>query len=225
MSTDGIKKAVAACAADLVQDGMIVGLGSGSTSAYCIISLIERCRNGLHIQAVASSTNSAQLAQKGGIPLLDYNQVKEVDLTLDGADEVNPEKEMIKGRGGALLREKILAEMSKKCVIMVDETKLVHKLGIAKLPVEIVPFGISATVKRLGGLGYKGTWRINQNGSLFITDNANYIFDIEFEEPRENPKEDHKLISSIAGVVETGFFFNLATSVIIGFSDGQIITR
>jgi len=225
MSTDEIKKAVAREAALLVQDGMTIGLGSGSTSAHCILSLIERCRLGLNIRAVASSNQSAQLAQKGGIPLIDYNQVEQVDMMLDGADEVDPHNQMIKGRGGALVREKILAEMSRERVIMVDETKLVHQLGKAALPIEMISFGVSATIAHLKRRGYTGSLRRNQDSSLFVTDNHNYIFDIQLNQPSENPREDHALISAIPGVVETGFFFDLVSKLIVGFADGQVVVR
>lgn len=225
MPKDVIKKNIGIAAANLVQNGMTVGLGTGSTAHCFIESLIERCKLGLKIQAVASSQASLSQAKQGGIPVIDINKITSIDMTIDGADEIDPLKQMIKGAGGALLREKILATMSHEMVVIIDESKLVSKLGKRSLPVEILPFACLATIHRLEKMGYKGAWRKDENGSFFITDNGNYIFDIQFDTLRDHPKQDHEAIIQLPGVIETGFFFNLAGRVIIGFADGQIVTQ
>jgi ribose 5-phosphate isomerase A len=222
---EAAKKAVGYKAAELIQDGMIVGLGTGSTAFYFIERLITRCKEGLSIKAVASSEKSLQQAQKGGIPIGDINRLKHIDITVDGADEIDPQKRMIKGGGGALVREKIVASMSHELVVIVDESKLVPQLGKAKLPVEVIPFGYSATLNSIEKLGFKGAWRMNADGSLYTTDNQNYIFDIHFDHLCSHPEKDHEALLHIAGVVDTGFFFNLAGRVIVGFFDGQIVVQ
>ena len=133
MNQETIKKAVGYKAAELIEEGMLVGLGTGTTVYYFIEKLIERVSNGLKIQAVSSSLHSAELGQKGGIPMVDINKLSYLDITVDGADEIDPKKRMIKGGGGALLREKILASMSREMVVVVDESKLSHHLGQKKL--------------------------------------------------------------------------------------------
>ncbi len=217
-----IKKKVGNNAAALIKDGMCVGLGTGSTSGPFIDSLIQRCKEGLKISAIASSKASEERARKGGIPLLDSNNVTSLDITVDGADEIDSQKRMIKGGGGALLREKILASCSKEMIVVVDETKLVAQLGATKLPVEIIPFGHLATIFKLKQRGYEGKLRMTPSETPYITDNSNFIFDIHFKELRKNPEADALNIQNIPGVVETGFFLGLAGRVIIGFNDGRI---
>jgi ribose 5-phosphate isomerase A len=225
MSIDVIKNNIGASAAALVEPGMVVGLGTGSTAAYFVKHLIERCRQGLKIHAIASSQAISVQAAKGGIPLLDPHAVSSLDLTIDGADEIDALKQMIKGAGGALVREKILASMSREMIVIVDESKLVAQLGKAKLPVEVIPFGHLATLHHIQKLGLKATLRKAADNSPFITDNGNYIYDIYFEAPRSHPEQDHETLIRLPGVVDTGFFFHLAGRVIIGFFDGQIVTR
>jgi ribose 5-phosphate isomerase A len=216
-----VKQTLGKMAAQLVKDGMIVGLGTGSTAECFIESLIVRCREGLNITAVASSEKSSEQATKGGIPVVDPNAVPSIDLTVDGADEVDPNKRLIKGRGGALLREKILARASEKMVVIVDEYKLVPCLGAGPLPVEIVYFGYLLTISHLKKIGYSGVIRKNSKGELYITDGGNVILDIYFEKPLNNPEEVELEICSIPGVVETGFFLNLADTILIGYVDGH----
>ena len=216
MSQDRAKKAAGEKATELIEDEMIVGLGTGSTSYHFINRLIQRCREGLKIQAVASSSSSLEQAKKGGIPILDINSITSIDITVDGADEIDPQKQMIKGGGGALLREKILASMSREMVVIVDESKLVSKLGKQKLPVEIVPFGYKATIAQLEKLGFVGALRPN------LTENGNYLFDLHLNPATVDPQRDHNRIINIPGVIETGFFLNLAGRVIDGFFDGQV---
>ena len=222
MSTDDIKLKVGALAANLVQNHMIVGLGTGTTTYYFIKRLAERCREGLVIQAVASSLKSEALAPKEGIPMIDIETITSIDLTIDGADEIDKEKQMIKGGGGALLREKIVASMSKEMIVIVDESKLCDRLGNVKLPVEIVPFAHHYTQFHLEKIGFSGTWRTTSDGKFFMTDNGNLILDINLSSDVCNPKRDHEMLIRVPGVVETGFFFDLAGRVIIGYQDGRV---
>lgn len=215
------KASVGKAAADRVQSEMIVGLGTGSTAAFFINSLAERCQKGLKIKAVATSKQSFDQARALRIPLLDIDSILEIDLTVDGADEIDPKKRMIKGGGGALLREKIVANMSRDIIIMVDERKVVEYLGAFPLPVEIVPFAYAATLHCINKLGYQGKLRSTSNGTSFITDNNNLIYDIQLDWPCKNPEKVHAEIRSIPGVVDTGFFFDLARKVIIGDDKGN----
>ncbi len=216
------KKAAASAAADLVRPGMRLGLGTGSTAALFIEALGERCRTGLSIQALASSKASQELALSYQIPLLDVNQIIALDLTVDGADEIDPQKRMIKGGGGALLREKIVASMSQEMLIIVDSSKRVQALGAFPLPVEVLPFAFHATVGHLNMLGYKGAMRLAPNGSLYKTDNGNYICDLKLTFPCHSPEEEERKIRSVPGVLGTGFFLNLAGRVITGYPDGKV---
>jgi|SRR5579862_1071911 len=225
MTKESIKKAVGYQAAELIQDGMLVGLGTGSTAFFFIERLIQRCKEGLRIHAAASSQHSFQQARNGKIPLVDINILTTLDVTVDGADEIDPKKRMIKGGGGAHVREKILATMSHELIIIVDESKLVPELGTCKLPVEVLPFAHLATLHHIEKAGYKGIFRTASNGSPFVTDNHNLIVDIEFEKTRNQPEDDHEILIHLPGVVDTGFFFNLAGRVIIGFFDGQIVIK
>jgi ribose 5-phosphate isomerase A len=225
LTKDEIKKAVGAKAASLVKDGMHIGLGTGSTATYFIESLIERCRTGLKIAALATSCRSQELAKKGGIPVLDMDSMTSLDLTIDGADEIDPKNQMIKGGGGALLGEKILATSSHKMLIIVDSGKLVDVLGKFGLPVEIIPFCYFATISKIRKLGYEGNIRIKSDGSFYVTDSGNYIFDIHSPKAFPNPEQDHDQIRNLTGVVETGFFFNLPVWVLVGYPDGSVQFR
>ncbi|MFZ0564726.1 MAG: ribose-5-phosphate isomerase RpiA [Chlamydiales bacterium] len=220
-----IKQAIGQKAAALVEEGMLVGLGSGTTASYFIKSLIERCRNGLKIQAVSSSIQSLEIARAGNIPIMDMAQVTSIDLTIDGADEIDPKNRMIKGGGGAHVREKIIASSSKKMIIIVDESKLVDELGQFGLPVEILPFGYQATIAKMKKLNYEGELRKKEDGSSYISDNGNYIFDIHEPKRFPHPEQDHDRIVNLAGVVETGFFFNLPVQVLVGYADGTVAFR
>jgi ribose 5-phosphate isomerase A len=225
MTTEAIKKAVGYKAAEFVENGMRVGIGTGTTVFYFIERLIQRCKEGLKIQALSSSERSKQLALGGNIPLLDSTLTTLLDLTVDGADEIDPKKRMIKGGGGALVREKIIAAMSHEMIVIVDESKLVPSLGKCKLPVEVIPFGMSATLEHLCKAGYQGEFRKKSDGSLYLTDNGNLIIDVHFGSVRENPEADHETLIHLPGVVETGFFFNLAGRTVVGFADGQVIVQ
>lgn len=208
-----------------MQEGMLVGLGSGTTALFFIESLAQRCREGLHITAIPSSNLSMEIARKGGISIYPMDKFTTLDLAIDGADEIDPQNRMIKGGGGALVREKIIASSSKEMVVLVDESKLVDKLGRFGLPVEIIPFGWRATKEKLASLGHIGELRKSSNGTSFLTDNGNYILDIHFPQPLGKPEEIHTQILCTPGVVDTGFFFHLAGKVLIGYVDGRVEFR
>lgn len=214
------KEAAGRKAAEWIQDGMIVGLGTGSTAECFIRSLIERSRHGLKIKTVASSRASMELAKKGGLEVLDINSVPEIHITVDGVDEIDPKKRMIKGAGGAHVREKILAAASKELVVIADESKLVPALGRGKLPVEVLFYGSPSTRSKIEEMGFSGKWRQNHDGTLYLTENGNILFDIQFKQPPHSPEKVHEEIRSIPGVIDTGFFFNMAGRVIIGHADG-----
>lgn len=207
-------------ALDYLKEGMTIGLGTGSTASHFIQHLIDWCKRGFEIRAVATSLASEEMARKGGIPIADINAVSHLDLTVDGADEVDPQKRLIKGAGGALVREKIVAAMSEKMVVIVDSTKSVQMLGSCPLPVEVIPFGLAATEAHIQKLGVSGKFRQTPDGHLYRSDNHNHIFDITFQTPLQNPEELHEKLLRIPGVVDTGFFFNLASTVIVGRPDG-----
>lgn len=208
-------------AAALIEEGMIVGLGTGTTATYFIQQLSVRVRSGMKIRAIASSSVSLKLAEQLGIPLVEMNQVEGIDIMVDGTDEVDPSGQLIKGKGGALLREKILATSSKKIVIIADESKMVKTLGHSGLPLEVIPFGIHFTIRKLAEMGYKGIVR-EKAGKPFVTDNGNFILDILSPSLFSDPKKAHQEIISVPGVVESGFFLDLSPSVLIGYHDGQV---
>lgn len=217
------KKAAAYAAAEMIQNEMLVGLGTGSTTEHFITKLGWRCQQqNLKISAVATSEKSCQLALQNKIPMADINTLTYLDVAVDGADEITHQHQMIKGGGGALLREKIVASMSHEMIVIVDQTKVVDYLGAFPLPVEIIPFAWQATLFKVNQKGFKGQWRLSTDGQRFITDNGNFIYDISFVKPLAEPEKVEQALNSIPGVIETGFFFGLATKVIVGHTDGRI---
>lgn len=216
------KDAAGKAASEMIEPGMIIGLGTGSTVNFFIEHLAQRCHEGLQISAVATSKRSADLAKSKGIPVIDNKEVTFVDLAVDGADEVDHEKRLLKGGGGALLREKIVANMAREFVVIIDESKRVPYLGKFPLAVEIVPFAFHATLYKFEQLGYHCQLRPVKDGEIFVTENGNYIVDINLKYPCQNPEEDDKRLKSIPGVVETGFFLGMTGRVIIGFIDGRV---
>lgn len=219
------KKAAAEAAVSLVKNGMVIGIGTGSTVAFFIQALIKRVRNdNLKIAAMPTSLKTSELALAGGIPLCDIKHTVSLDIDFDGADRITPSKQMIKGGGGALLREKIVAKMSREMVVIVDENKLVDTLGNFPLPVEIVPFAAEATRQALRHLGYEGNFRVKADRMPYITDNGNYILDIVQPAHFPDPAKDDAILRSVPGVLDTGFFLNLAGRVFIGQADGTVKT-
>jgi ribose 5-phosphate isomerase A len=200
---------------------MIVGLGSGSTATFFIYALAQRIQSGLHIAgAVASSQASKDLAENLGVPVSDLDTHPELDLYIDGADEIDPQLRLIKGGGGALLREKIVASASRRFIVIGDITKQVRQLGQHfPVPVEVVPFGATPVRKRLEALG--ASVQIRQlGGNTFITENGNIIMDCTFPNGISDPEDVNARMRSIVGVVETGLFLNMAKQAIIGGPNG-----
>jgi ribose 5-phosphate isomerase A len=200
----------------LVPDGSRIGLGSGRASQAFVKALGERLRTGhLHVQGVPTSEETASLARQEGIPLLTLSQAGALDLTVDGADEVDPNLDLIKGYGRALVREKIVAASSRRLIILVGEEKLVPQLGTrGKLPVEVVPFALPLCERRLGDLGCRPIPYLH-NGSLFKTDNGNHILDCQID-PIANATRLEMDIRAIPGVVGTGLFLAMADTVLVG---------
>ena len=216
-----MKKMAAEKAVEHVDDGMVIGLGTGSTVKYAIKKLGERVNTGLKIEGIPTSLRTKKLATECKIPLVDLNDYTEIDLTIDGADEVDSFLNLIKGGGGALTREKIIAYHSKKEIIVVDETKVVKKLGIDfPVPVEVTKFGWNATKKSLEELGCTTELRTIMD-EVYITDNSNYILDCDFGKINE-PEVLEKEINSIPGVIENGLFIDLVDEVIVGSKQGII---
>lgn len=223
-SIESIKEAIGKKAADLIEPGMTVGLGTGSTAYFFLKYLGKRCLEGLDIRAVATSGGSMLLARSFGIPLVSSELITHIDMTIDGADELDPEKNMIKGAGGALLREKMIASMSREMVVIIDETKLVPVLGKRKLPVEITTFAYLSTMHKIEKLGYRGKIRKSSDEHFFLTDNGNFILDLEIRSGQVVKNASQEL-RALPGVIETGYFEHLAGRVIVGFFDGQIVLR
>ncbi len=215
------KRVVAEKAVSLVSQGMTIGLGSGSTANLAIEKLGERVRNGLVIKAVASSLKSERLARASGIDVVDPSQIQSIDLSLDGADEVDLKGNLLKGGGGSLLREKIVAFASRRFHVMVDESKLVQQLGRFPLAVEVIPFGVDLTLAHIRSLGCTPSLR-TEGGKIFVTDNGNHIADCSFGTVADPAALDMKL-KMIPGVVETGLFsFRIVTSVFVGYRNGEV---
>jgi ribose 5-phosphate isomerase A len=215
------KKRVALEAVKHVKDGFVVGLGSGSTAAFAIQELGKMIKQkGLHIMGVPSSSQAKILALNSGIPLTTLDEHPVLDLVIDGADEVDKNLDMIKGGGGALTREKIVASSAKQVVIVADESKLVDKLGKFKVPIEVLPFALAPVTKAIKGLGGKPLLRESKGKvGAVVTDNGNYIVDVDFG-LLDNAKAIDEKLKCIPGVIETGLFIDLANRVYLGKSDG-----
>jgi ribose 5-phosphate isomerase A len=218
---DSWKQLAGTAAAELVEDGMLLGIGTGSTAAYLIYALAQRMQAGLHIAgAVPTSEATAQLASSLGVPLTDLDTHPILDLAIDGADEIDDQLRLIKGAGGALLREKVVASAARRFVVIGDVTKRVTQLGSKMpLPVEVVPFAMTPVFKHLEALGAEVQLR-QLAGQTFITDNNNVILDCIFPGGITDPSDLHARIKWIVGVVETGLFLNLAEQAIIGGPGG-----
>jgi ribose 5-phosphate isomerase A len=221
MSRDDQKRAAAEAAVALVQNGMVVGLGTGSTAAFAIAALCRRVEQGLGIVGIPTSEKSAAQARAGGIRLTTFAEHKHLDLTIDGADEIERGSlNLIKGFGGALLREKIVAAASRRLVIVADDSKLVGPgLGTkSRLPVEVVTFGWEVTADRISGLGGMPALRQEAGGEPFRTDGGNLILDCDFGRIGD-PARLERDLSMITGVVETGLFIGMAECALVAHAD------
>lgn len=228
---DRAKFAAAHCAADFVQDGMRVGLGTGSTAAWLVRRLGQRVRqDGLRIIAVPTSTRTSQLAREVGINVVSLDEARWLDLTIDGADEFDAELTLIKGGGGALLQEKIVATASDQMVVITDAAKEVAALGAFPLPVEVIPFGWQASkalveeiLASMDVMGRQSSLRMNGD-QPYVTDEGNYILDLALGRIG-NPRQLAMVLNQVPGVVENGLFVDIADQVVIGHADGTCETR
>jgi ribose 5-phosphate isomerase A len=218
---DDLKRAAAQTAVSLIKEGMIVGLGTGSTAAFALSIIAQRVADGLEIIGIPTSEKVEQQARSMGIPLSTLAKHEHIDIAIDGADEVQiGTLNLIKGRGGALLREKIVATAADQLIIVVDDSKLVDRLGVRDpVPLEVVPFGWQATAKRLQSLVAGLTLRLRHDGQPFISDGGHYILDCVFG-ATEDPVHLQQQLDQAVGVVENGLFLGLASQAMVGSRKG-----
>jgi len=216
------KAAAARASLRFVRDGDIVGLGTGSTAAYVVCSLGERVQAGLKIRGIPTSVRTKELATSVGIPLTTLDEFQQIDVTIDGADEFDPQLHLIKGGGGALLREKIIASASQQVIIIADSSKQVAVLGRFPLPVEVIPFSQRLIAKEIAALGATVKLRQGATGNPFVSDEGHHILDCSFGQIADPPTLARKL-SDMPGVVEHGLFIDLATVVLV--AKGENVTE
>ena len=216
-----LKKQAANEAALLVEPGMVVGLGTGSTATFLIDALANRVREGLRIDAIATSARSAEQARAGGMRVIGFDATQDIDIDIDGADEIETRQlDLIKGLGGALLREKIVAAASRRFVVIADDSKLVTRLGErTHVPVEVETFGWEATAKRLMEIGAHPQPREHGEGRFFVTDGGNIILDCKFG-PIADPGATERALRDVVGVIETGLFIGRAGLAIVAGEGG-----
>ena len=216
---DSLKRQAAIKSVEYIRDGMVVGLGTGSTAKHMIAALGERIKKGLKIKGVPTSRETAKLARKAKIPLLPGESVVPIDVAIDGADQVDPQFNLIKGGGGALLKEKIVASAARRFIVVVDHSKRVPVLGGSfPLPVEVIPFGWRNTAQRLEALG--GTPELRKKGGkIFVTETGHYILDVRFSRIDDPAALEWKL-NSIPGVVENGLFVGRTDVLLVGTPQG-----
>jgi ribose 5-phosphate isomerase A len=220
------KQLAAEKAVSFLENGMTIGLGTGSTAYWAIEKIGEKVKKeNWKVKTISTSVRSEDHARSLGIPILGFSTIKSIDVTIDGADEVDERLQLIKGGGGALLREKIVATNSKQMIVVADESKWVKTLGKFPLPVEVVHFGWERTFEKLQLLGCEAKRRMNGT-EPYLTDNGNYIADCAFLEIKDPPAL-HESINAITGVVDNGLFILIATKLILGFNNGEtrIISR
>jgi ribose 5-phosphate isomerase A len=233
MSADPVtvmKQQVGKAAADRVKSGSIVGLGTGSTTAYAIQYIGERLASGdlTDIKGVPTSFQATVLAKEYGIPLTTLDEIDHMDIAIDGADEVDPDKQLIKGGGAAHTREKIVDSLADEFIIVVDSSKLVDKLGTTfLLPVEVIPMAVTPVMRAIEALGGQPTLRMGvKKAGPVVTDEGNLVVDVKFESGIDHPAELEKVLNNIPGVLENGLFIDVADTVLIGeIIDGQPSVR
>lgn len=218
---DAEKQAAARAAVHLVESGSVVGLGSGSTATFAIQFLAERVRSGLKIVGIPTSQNTKHLAEQLGIPLTTLEENPNIDVDIDGADEIDPQLNLIKGGGGALLREKVIASASKRFIVVAESVKLVPHLGKFPLPVEVIPFAEPLIQRRIEALGAQVSLRKYAYGNPYVTDEGHHILDCNFGEISDPPALNAKL-HEIPGLVEHGLFIGLAETAFVG-RDGGVV--
>src|SRR5437899_11157981 len=225
MDIEAQKRQAAALAVEWVRPGMRLGLGTGSTAKHFVELLAERVRGGLNVIGVPTSEATRALAEQNGVPLTTLDETPALDMTVDGADEIGPDLSLIKGGGGALLREKIVASASVRMIVIADESKWVSALGRFPLPVEVVPFGLAATRRAVeaaataAGCAGPALLRRAKDGHAFVTDGGHWILDAAFERIPD-PRSLAERLDGIAGVIEHGLFIGLADAAIIAGSSG-----
>lgn len=218
------RRAAAEAAAKLVKDGDRVGLGTGRTASAFVEALAARAkRESLTLTTVATSIKTAELARERGLTVVDVDAVEALDIAVDGADEVDPQLDLVKGLGGALVRERYVERLAKRLVIVVDDEKVVPALGRGKVPVEIVPFGTRRTLADLAALGAMPVVRLGQDGKPFVTDNGNWIADLTLPKGTD-ARSLAPRIKALPGVVDHGLFLGMATDVLVGQPDGSVKT-
>jgi ribose 5-phosphate isomerase A len=226
---DLMKKQVGYAAADRVKSGMVVGLGTGSTTAYAIQAIGERLASGdlKDIKGIPTSFQAIVLARKFGIPLVSLDEVETIDVAIDGADEVDPNKNLIKGGGAAHTQEKIVDSLAKQFIVVVDGSKMVDRLGSTfLLPVEVLPMAVTPVMRAIEALGGKTELRMGvRKAGPVVTDQGNLVIDVKFDSI-DHPAELEQTLNNIPGVLENGLFVNVADVILIGeLKDGQAIVR
>jgi ribose 5-phosphate isomerase A len=218
---DLMKKNVGEYAATFVQPGTVIGIGTGTTAYWMIMTLGRQVKQGFVLTAVPTSRQTEQLAREQGIPLTTLNDVDRLALTIDGADEVDPALQLIKGGGGALLQEKMVAAASERMLVIADEQKMVSRLGKFPLPVEVIPFGWKQVQRKIAALGCPQSVLRLKDGQPLITDNGHFILDAHFGEI-DDAHALGEALHDIPGVVEHGLFIGLATEILVGYADGSV---
>ena len=224
MANDLEKETAARASLRFIRDGDVIGLGTGSTAAYAVRFIAERVQAGLKIRGIPTSVRTKELAASLGIPLTTLDECQQIDVTIDGADEVNPDLQLIKGGGGALLREKITASASRQLVIIADSSKQVPVLGKFPLPVEVIPFAQALVSREIAALGAAVQLRNGSSGKPFVTDEGHHILDCTFGQIPDPPALALKL-ESMPGVVEHGLFIGMASVALIGKGDKVLELR
>lgn len=214
------KKIAGEKATEYIKDGMVIGLGTGSTSYYMIEKVGELVKSGMKLKAVATSKESEEHALRLHIPIYDINDVTTIDLAIDGVDEIDKQFNAIKGGGGALFREKIVALHAKEVIWILDESKLVKTIGNFPLPVEILPYGYRYVLEQLEKASYLPRIR-KKDKELFLTDNGNYIVDLQLKAPL-NTSDIKENVMNITGVLETGLFMNMCSRIVMGMNDHTV---
>lgn len=215
------KKVAAEHAAKYIKDGMLLGLGTGSTVFYLVDAVGELVKQGMKLQAVSTSIRTEELAKERGIELFTSNEIDHVDLAIDGVDEIDGAFRAVKGGGGALTREKVIACWAKEVIWIMDEAKPVEKLGAFPLPVEVLPYGLAYVTQFIQKMGYDPVLR-QKDGKTFVTDNGNFILDLHIGTPNGYP-EVMDVLPACPGVVEVGIFDNICNRIVIGTDHGAIV--
>jgi len=221
LSREEMKEKAGAHAAGFVLNGMTVGMGTGSTANHFIAALAARMKKGLQINAVPTSGRTRKLATQLGIPIVEFDEAETIHIAVDGADEISHGLQLIKGGGGAMLQEKMIAHTARRFIVIGDESKMVARLGKFPLPVEVVPYGWKQVQRKIEALGCGLVQLRVRNEKTFLTDHEHFILDCHFE-GIPNPEELNSKLKSIPSVVETGLFLDLAKSAVICYADGTI---